>query len=94
MTTMDEVRTFVGKEANLTELDELKGLIERAKKYQASRIPVGTRARITDVRPKYLAGLTGEVVGFENGKVLFKPDVPQPRFGMIMRMHPGTVIPL
>lgn len=94
MTTMDEVRAFIGKDADLTQLNELAGVIDHAKRGRALSLPIGTRVRLQNIRPKYLIGLTGTIIGSSGDKVRFEPDVPQPRFGSTFMVGSSCVVPL
>jgi hypothetical protein len=94
MTTINEVREFIGHQADLAQLNELKALIEHAKQGKAMSLGLGARVKLKGLRPKYLEGLTGEIVGFRGNRLLFKPDVPQPRFGNPMTVPLSGIEPL
>lgn len=92
MTTIDEVRQFVGKEATLAELAELDTLIGHARRARAAVLPNGTRVKLANIRPKYIAGLTGTVVGRRNERILVNLDVPQDRFANPIAVPVASVV--
>ena len=94
MTTFDEVRSFIGRDADLSQLNELQELITHAKRGRAFSIAPGTRAKLVNIRPKYLEGMTGTVRGIRNDRLIFEPDVPQVRFGNPMRVPANAVVPI
>jgi ribosomal protein L21E len=94
MTTFEDVVAFIGKEADLSQLNQIDQLVTHAKRGKAMSLPIGTRVRTVDLKPKYLTGLTGTVKGHQGDRVLVETDVPYPRFGNPMRLPAATVVPI
>ncbi|MCD6056503.1 MAG: hypothetical protein K0Q89_33 [Thermomicrobiales bacterium] len=90
--TYEEVDQFISREADAKQLGELKDLVTRALNARNASLPVGTRVRLTNIRPKVLDGATGVTVYSAKGdRVAVKLDIPQPRFGNPMYLKPQCV---
>ena len=77
--TFTDVTTFITNDATEAELERIRVLaIEtgRSKAKQAAySLPPGTKVRTRDLRPKYLSGLTAEIIGIaEKGNLKIKVD--------------------
>jgi hypothetical protein len=94
-TTYEEVLGFIALEATTDQLTVIKDRASRAFDAKARAMPVGTAVIITNIRPKYLDGLTGKVAGTDHrtGKILVTPDIPQPRFRSPFALQPEQVVP-
>lgn len=59
--TMADVKTFVLQEATRSELDDLLLAIAQRKTTLGMQIEQKDRVRVSNIRPKYLQGITGMV---------------------------------
>lgn len=77
MTAFSDVLTYVATQASRAEVEQLfdagNARIKvlqtvRAGETLAQLVPGESRVRITDIRPKYLSGITGTFLHFDSGR--------------------------
>jgi hypothetical protein len=90
--TYDEVTTFISREADAKQLAELRDLVDRSVKARNSSLPLGTRVRLVNIRPKYLEGVTGVTVrSLKAGKIAVTLDEKVDRYSETLHLAPQCV---
>jgi preprotein translocase subunit YajC len=77
--TYDDVTAYIMRDATATELEHIRSLAQSTAKSKATQaayaLAPGTKVRTRDLRPKYLSGLKGEIIGIaEKGNLKIKVD--------------------
>lgn len=72
----DEVYTYILAQAGVSELERFGEAIKTRRGLLAQRTGAGSTVKIANLSPKYLNGLTGQIVARQGNRVTVKLDHP------------------